>query len=205
MKTPYNHPVDLPRKPGQLGLRPWWLLALVSAASLVLPACGGGDVGVPTTAVPTTSAPMTSAPAAMVSLQGVAAVGLAIASSPVKIRCPREKNATYPISISKSNTAADAAVFKVTDASDTGQTIFVGQAIWLSTKGSLPKPLNAGKYYVVEITTAGFQLSTSPSGVALSTYGSTQAGLHYATTGKMLAKPCSLTQMVFMRLIFLRT
>ncbi len=173
-------PVRPAQKPGVV-VEPWRRLALASAASLALLACGGGDVDVS----------LAAAPAPMESLQGVAAVGAALGNSPVKIRCPREKNATYPISATLSKSAAleDSAVFKVTDASNTDQTIFDGQVIRLSTKGSLPKPLNTVEnFYVVNKTADGFQLSRTPSGAALSTYGSTQAGLHAATTGKMLEK-----------------
>jgi len=173
-------PVCPAQKPG-VGVGPWRRLALASAASLVLLACGGGDVDVS----------LAAAPAPMESLQGVAAVGAALGNSPVKIRCPREKNATYPISVTLSKSAAleDSAVFKVTDGSNTDQTIFDGQVIRLSTKGSLPKPLNTVEnFYVVNKTADGFQLSRTPSGAALSTYASTQAGLHAATTGKMLEK-----------------
>ena len=179
-----NKTNDCPVRPAQkLGVAVvlWRRLALASAASLALLACGGGDVDVS----------LAAAPAPMESLQGVAAVGAALGNSPVKIRCPREKNATYPISVSLSKSAAleDLAVFKVTDGSNTDQTIFDGQVIRLSTKGSLPKPLNTVEnFYVVNKTADGFQLSRTPSGAALSTYASTQAGLHAATTGKMLEK-----------------
>ena len=82
-----NKTNDCPVRPAQklgvaVGL--WRRLALASAASLALLACGGGDVDVS----------LAAAPAPMESLQGVAAVGAALGNSLVKIRCPREKNAT---------------------------------------------------------------------------------------------------------------
>ena len=79
-----NKTDDCPVCPAQksgVAVGPWHRLALTSAASLVLLACGGGDVDVS----------LAADPAPMESLQGVAAVGAALGNTPVKIRCPREK------------------------------------------------------------------------------------------------------------------
>ena len=146
------------------------------ALCLLLSSCGGGSAGALVDNLLAALSPTGN------SLRGTAAVGLALADSDVKVRCPSTNRARYSITISAENpalvTVLDTTVFS-------NARIFDGQVVTLETTGKLPPPLNTYEsYFIVNTVKAGtsgtqFNLSNSATGVPiLSTNGAKQSGNH---------------------------
>lgn len=148
-----------------------WLVLCV-----FLSACGGGGGG---TLVDNLLAALMPADT---TLRGTAAVGLALADSDVKVRCPSTNRARYSITISAENPAL-VTVLDNTAFSDAH--IFDGQVVTLESTGKLPPPLNGYQsYFIVNTAKAGngatqFNLSGAATGVPiLSTNGAKQSASH---------------------------
>jgi len=146
------------------------------ALCLLLSSCGGGSAGALVDNLLVALSPTGN------SLRGTAAVGLALADSDVKVRCPSTNRARYSITISAENPAL-VTVLDTTAFSDAR--IFDGQVVTLESTGKLPPPLNGYQsYFIVNTVKPGnsatqFNLSDSPTGVPiLSTNGAKQSGYH---------------------------
>jgi len=126
------------------------------------------------------------------SLRGTAAVGLALADSDVKVRCPSTNRTRYSITISAEKSAL-VTVLDTTPFSDAQ--IFDGQVVTLESTGKLPPPLNAYEsYFIVNTVKPGtsatqFNLSNSATGVPiLSTNGAKQSGSHSVVPSSIIEK-----------------
>ncbi len=146
------------------------------ALCLLLSSCGGGSAGALVDNLLAALSPAGN------SLRGTAAVGVALADSEVKVRCPSTNRLRYSITISAAN-AALVTVLDTTKYSDAQ--IFDGQVVMLESTGKLPPPLNGYEsYFIVNTVKPGnsatqFNLSNSATGVPiLSTNGAKQEGSH---------------------------
>ena len=172
------------------------------ALCLLFSSCGGGggseggSVSVISNVISSGSALVENLVAALSpadnSLRGTAAVGLALADSDVKVRCPSTNRTRYSITISAEKSAL-VTVLDTTPFSDAQ--IFDGQVVTLESTGKLPPPLNAYEsYFIVKTVKPGtsatqFNLSNSATGVPiLSTNGAKQSGSHSVVPSSIIEK-----------------